>query len=168
MRGCDTFEGIELAPTLLGRPLYNALIALGEEKQGVLTRVQFPCKMSIRLAFCLSCGAFGGPSADSAPTLSLTVADFSVARSIGELLDPVNLRGTFKLEQRPAAPSSLHAWRQAVIRQVYVYGLVYGKAHKPQRLAAMEGLVALALTQPDLWTFRRVQDVWEELCWRYN
>ena len=32
----------------------------------------------------------------------------------------------------------------------------------------MEGLVALALTQPDLWTFRRVQDTWEELCWRYN
>ena len=51
---------------------------------------------------------------------------------------------------------------------MYVFGLVYGKCHKPQRLAAMEGLVALALTQPDLWTFRRVQDTWEELCWRYN
>ena len=31
LRGCDTFDGIDLAPTLLGRKLYDALLALGEE-----------------------------------------------------------------------------------------------------------------------------------------
>ena len=28
--------------------------------------------------------------------------------------------------------------------------------------------MALALTQPDLWTYRRVYDTWELLCWRFG
>ena len=84
----------------------------------------------------------------------MTVADFAVERNLSELLTPVSLKGNFKLEARPAPPNSLYLWRKALIRQIYVIGLWYGKQHKAQRLAAMEGLVALALTQPDLWTYR--------------
>ena len=54
--------------------------------------------MSHRLAYGLTVGAIGGPDLASAPAHSLTVADFAVERNLTELLTPVSLKGSFKLE----------------------------------------------------------------------
>ena len=162
LRACGQYD-VKICASEHGASLAQALLSA---QLGASTRLRglgFRQKMTPRLAIGLA-----GPYWGTQDRYSLGAADFiqytdaELDAYASEARNPKQGQ-----EQRPAQPQRLDDWEARVRRQTDTWCLIYGEEWREVRVHAASLLAEWHQKAPHKWPLHVVQEVWEELHWRF-
>eukprot|EP00438_Fugacium_kawagutii_P035496 Skav226807 [mRNA] locus=scaffold2056:134273:145141:- [translate_table: standard] len=163
LRACGQYT-VEVCPGEHGANLASALLAAQAGASSKLRAAGFRQKVTQRLAIGLS-----GPFWGTQDKYALSAADFLPSTDAELDQYAVESRtGKTSTDVRPSPPTRFEDWNGRAKRQNAIWALVYGREWAPVRDHALQTLSDWHLGAPHKWPLQVVQDVWEELHWRFG